>query len=134
MIPGDREASIQSEIASYEQQRLDALSQGDVEGLAELMSDDCVIVHGSGLMESKTEFLRIFERMNIRSIDQTSTIIRPYGEDTAAVVNTTEMRSSFVSAPENEIIVCHHQTTVWHKAAGRWRFNIMHNTRIPQPD
>jgi uncharacterized protein (TIGR02246 family) len=125
-------SSLQNEIASLERRRLDALSQGDIEGIAELMSENCVVIYGSGIMETKAEFLKTFEQMNIKSIDQISTIVRIYGDDAAAVVDTTEMRSISPDTPESETIVRHHQTTVWRKVEGHWRFNIMHNTRIPQ--
>jgi len=123
--------SLEDEVAARERLRLDALVAGDREYLAALMSDDCIVIHGSGIKETKDEFLRIFDRMNIASIDQLATNLRIFGDDMAVNISTTEMRSTSVAAPEQEIVTCHHQTTVWRKVAGNWHFNTMHNTRIP---
>lgn len=129
-IEADR-ALLEQEAAAHERSRLDCLVAGDRPGLAELMSDDCSLIHGSGVKETKAEFLRIFERMKVESLDQLESSVRIFGEDMAVIISKTEMRSRFVADPEKEILIRHYQTTVWRKEGNRWRFNTMHNTRIP---
>lgn len=131
MIADTDRALLEQEAAAHERLRLECLVAGDRAGLAALMSEDCVVIHGSGAKETKAEFLGIFERMKIASLDQLEFSVRIFGEDMAVIISTTEMRSRFVASPTQEILTRHHQTTVWCKETDRWRFNTMHNTRIP---
>lgn len=130
-IAGTDRTVLEQEAAAHERLRLESLVAGDRSGLAALMSEDCVVVHGSGVKESKTEFLGIFDRMKIESLDQIESSVRIFGDDMAVIISTTEMRSRPVASPDQDILIRHHQTTVWRKEADRWRFNTMHNTRIP---
>ena len=131
MNTGTDQALLEQEAAAHERLRLESLVAGDRSGLAALMSEDCVVIHGSGVKETKAKFLGIFERMKITSLDQLESSIRIFGEDMAVIISTTEMRSRSVASPAQEILIRHHQTTVWRKEGDRWRFNTMHNTRIP---
>lgn len=117
------------EVAALERRRLDALVNADREGFASMMTDDCVVLHGSGVIERKTEFLRVFDRMTIKSLEQKSVIVRSYGDSTVVVISTTEMRTG----PAGENVGGHNQTTVWCRDDAGWRFNTLHNTRLPPP-
>lgn len=120
-------ADAQEEVRALEYARLAALSAHDVDAVAELMAEDLVHIHATGLIEDKAMFIAHL-RKQPRRTERRSLDIRVYGEVailTGEVVNTLTRPGQAV--PEDVPMAV---TQVARKQAQGWRFVSFHACRL----
>jgi uncharacterized protein (TIGR02246 family) len=117
----------EAEVALLEEDRRTALAAADIEALAELISDDYVHVHGSGLVHDKAALLN-YVRKNPRTVAPRSPKIRVYGDFailTGEMINITPGTGS--TEPTNTRL---YATQVARKSDGKWKFVSFQTTRM----
>ena len=72
-------------IEACEQGRIAAITSGDIDALAALLSDDLVYVHNNGLQENKAQYLKTAAQIAYRRFEPREQQIRLYGD--VGVVN-----------------------------------------------
>ena len=115
------------EVLALEQARQVALAAGDLDALAELMSDDLVHVHGTGVVHDKAALLNHLKG-TARAVERKRLKVRIYG-DTAILTGDNINRVEQPGEPTKVIAI--YATQVAHKRDGRWRFVSFHGTRLP---
>jgi ketosteroid isomerase-like protein len=106
---------------------LTALAAADIEALAELISDDYVHVHGSGLVHDKAALLN-YVRKNPRTVAPRSPKIRVYGDFailTGEMINITPGIGS-AEATKTKL----YATQIARKSDGKWKFVSFQTTRM----
>ncbi|MDR7154346.1 ketosteroid isomerase-like protein [Sphingobium xenophagum] len=129
MSEHDSLRTAEDEIRVQETRRCAALAADDLVTLAELMNDDLVHVHTTGIVHNKLQllehagqFLRFFE---VRRGDLN---IRMLADDVAVV--TGPMTNIVGRRAENEKIEVHaFVTQVWVKRDGAWKTSSFHAVR-----
>jgi uncharacterized protein (TIGR02246 family) len=117
----------EAEVALLEEHRRTALAAADLEALAELMSDDYVHVHGSGLVHDRAALLN-YVRKNPRTVAPRSPKIRVYGDFailTGEMINITPGTGS--AEPTKTRL---YATQVARKSDGKWKFVSFQTTRM----
>jgi ketosteroid isomerase-like protein len=114
-----------SDILDCEGRRCAALTAGDVETLAELVSDDLVHIHGSGQVDGKQAYLDgVRSKYIFHQLTRGELNIRLYG-DIAVVVGPVsqivELRATGQRVDVNGIA-----SQTWVRDGGRWRQNTCH--------
>ena len=66
-------------IQRCEEQRIAAITAGDIDTLGTLLADDLVYVHNNGLQETKAEYLKTAAQIEYRRFEPREQQIRLYG-------------------------------------------------------
>jgi ketosteroid isomerase-like protein len=120
------------ELTLRECQRRDALVNDDMAALADLVTDDLVHVHTTGIVQGKAEllgyaggFLRFLEvergPLTIRRLCDEAAVI------TGAMTNTVKRRDV-----DERVTVRAFVTQVWVRRDATWRAASFHATRLPE--
>ncbi len=119
------DVSAEQDIQDQERRRCAALTAGDVDALAAIVSDDLVHIHGNGHVDGRADYLAGVENKFIfHRIDRGDLDIRVYG-DCAVVVGPLEQTVQVRGIDKlNEIKAIVSQT--WVRTAGQWRQNTCH--------
>lgn len=124
---------VQAEVLAAEDRRRATLVASDMQALADLMEDDLVHVHTTGIVQTKAqllhhagEFLQFYavERgpLNFRQLGPEAVIV------TGPMINTVGKRGT-----EEKIEVHSFVTQVWVKREGSWRTISFQATRMDAP-
>ena len=117
----------ETEVARLEEDRRTALAAEDIEALGELISDDYIHVHGTGLVHDKAALLN-HVRKNPRTVAPRSPKIRVYGDFailTGEMINITP--GSGGAEPTKTRL---YATQIACKSDGKWKFVSFQTTRI----
>lgn len=120
--------AVKTEVLALENARLAALAAHDVDAVANLMAEDLVHIHATGLVENKTLFIEHL-RKQPRSTARRSLDIRVYDDIailTGEIVNTLTRPGK--TEPEDVALAV---TQVARKEADGWRFVSFHACRLP---
>jgi ketosteroid isomerase-like protein len=122
--------AIQGAILRVEKAWASALVAGDMNALGSLISDDAMVLHGSGLVEDKRAFLAgLPERLEIQSVELKNVLIRAYGD--TAVLTAQQVQRARLKMQHGEVHTGHaNLTRVYVKHVGDWRIASMHLTRL----
>ena len=126
------QAQIEQELLDREQARCGALIADDMDALADLLSDDLVHVHTTGVVHGKDQLLQHAGTF-LRFIDvsREQLLIRPLGDDVA--VMTGPMTNVVRRRDQDEpVTVQAFVTQVWARRAGQWRIASFHAVRLPE--
>lgn len=116
-------------VRALETLRCELISQGDIQGLSELLTDDYLHVHATGRVDDKAAALASFERlprrcrrgeMDIRMMGDVALVIGPQ-------INITDRGRG---APEEAVLIV---TTVLQRSDIGWRLAFFHGCRQTQP-
>jgi ketosteroid isomerase-like protein len=120
---------LHDEVVALEKARLDALDRNDIDAIAQMMSEDLVHVHATGMVENRAQYLdglralpRRTKRENLHIIlcgDQAAVL-------TGNVVNSLT-RPGQTTLEQTRLIV----TLVARREEGIWRFVSFHACRTP---
>lgn len=117
-----------------ERERRDALVSDDMAALGELMMDDLVHVHTTGIVQGKAELLgHAGSFLQFIEVERGPLNIRPLGENAAVMTglmtNTVKRRNV-----DERITVRAYVTQVWVCDVGAWRVASFQATRLPDGD
>ena len=89
--PNQKRVAVIKEIEALERQRFEAQVKKDYTFLEKVFADDLVYTHGSGLQNTKTEYIQSIKdgKSQYGKIDVDALNVRVYNDDKTAVVNGT---------------------------------------------
>lgn len=112
-------------ICALESRRCDLISQGDIRGLAELMTDDYVHVHATGRVDDKTAALKSFESMP-RRCSRGELVVRLMGDVAVVVGPQVNIMPRGDDVPQESTLTV---TTVLRREDDGWRMASFHGCR-----
>jgi ketosteroid isomerase-like protein len=120
----------ETELSSLEDRRCAALIQGDIAGIAELLSDDLLWTHSSSRQDTKASFLVALTEGATRYLEiaRSDENIRVRG-DVAVITGVADMRA-VVNGEEK--VLRNRYLNVWTREGGRWRMSAWQSTSVPR--
>lgn len=119
------------EVLAVESARVAALEQDDFPALEEILSDDLLYTHSSGVAETKAEFMAALRsgRLKYRSLQHENVIANVIiGAGTAFLAGRTHVTSVLEG---KELSLYLHFTIIYIKQGGRWRMMAWRSVRLP---
>jgi ketosteroid isomerase-like protein len=119
----------EQEIRQRESRRFEALLRGDTASLEEIMADDAIYTHATGVVETKAEYLAKMKSGEVRyeTFAPEELRVRVYG--TAAVLNGIARVTAHVGGEVRNLRLLF--TDVYVKQGDRWRMVAWQSTRLP---
>jgi ketosteroid isomerase-like protein len=117
-----------AELKKADEQRMKAISDGDLAAVGALLADDYVHVHNTGEVNNKSqylEFLRTHPRKSSRAPDA-DVITHVYGD--VAVMVGPQINNADSASPTAFTL-----TIVWRKIGGTWKQVSAQYTSLPAP-
>lgn len=130
---GADEGALAAELGALEARRRTALVADDMAAFEELIADDIVHVHTTGIVQGKAELLgHAGAFLKFIAIDRGPLKVRRIGPD--AAIMTGEMTNVVRRRdhPEERIEVKAFVTQVWVRRDGRWQIASFHAVRSPE--
>jgi hypothetical protein len=123
------EATI-AEIRRLEDARCQLLNEQDHAALGDLIGDDLVHIHTTGMVEDKAAYLAgVRDRLEFRDVRRQDLTVRAYGD--VAVATGRLHQIVRVRATQRELNMKIITTQVWVRRDGAWRQTSFHATNLP---
>jgi ketosteroid isomerase-like protein len=128
--PAAQDSSAEQAVRQAEEQRCQALVQGDLAAVDRSMSDDSTYVHSSGEVQNKAAFIGDLKsgKRVYKGLKEDDVQVRVYG-NTAVLTARTELQ---VVNAGKELQFPMRITTVYVKLGGKWVMATYQSTRLPQ--
>ena len=125
---GDRLTGLQQQLLQVENERIRGLVHNDFAALDQILSDDLIYTHSTGVAETKAEYLGQLKsgQLKYQSMEHEGVVVRVYG-DTAILTGRTKVRSVSRGQELNNDL---RFIIVYVKQRGRWRMVSWQSTRI----
>jgi hypothetical protein len=122
-------SKIEQEILKTEQARVNALTQGEMAKLEQLLSDDLTYTHSSGRVDSKKDFLDALKTGSVKyeSMTHSNVKVALYG-NTAVMRGESDLKLLSGGRPVAFRI---RFLNVYVKKDGRWQMTAWQSTRLP---
>lgn len=119
----------EQEVRRIETRRFAALARGDIASLEEIMADDAIYTHATGVVETKAEYLAKMKSGEVRyeSFAPEQLQVRIYG--TAAVLTGVAGVKAHVGGEVRNLRL--RFTDVYVRQADRWQMVAWQSTRLP---
>lgn len=119
----------EQEIRQQETRRFEALVQGDLGTLDEILADDLTYTHASGVYESKAQFIANLKSGQVKyeSLTPEDILVRAYGT-TGVVTGVARVKVRVKGEPLSFQL---RFTDVYVKKGGRWQMVAWQATRLP---
>lgn len=116
-------------VLKLDRQRFDAQISKDTTLLNQLLSNDLIYVHSSGLVENKKEYVdKISNRQaDYREVNIEKAKAHIYGKNTAIINGTAKIN---LWQTDKMVTIYLHYLDVWVKEKGKWRMVRWQSTRI----
>lgn len=114
-------------VRALETRRCDLISQGDIDALDRLLTDDYLHVHATGRIEDKAAVLRSFAAV-ARRCSRGELAVRIMGDIAVAVGPQLNVTPREGEAPQETALTV---TTVLRREPDGWRFVSFHACRRP---
>jgi ketosteroid isomerase-like protein len=117
-----------AELQKADEQRMKAISDGDLAAVGALLADDYVHVHNTGEVNNKSQYLAFLQthpRKSSRAPDA-NVITHVYGD--VAVMVGPQINNADSANPTAFTL-----TIVWRKIAGAWKQVAVQYTSLPAP-
>lgn len=122
------EATI-AEIRRLEDRRCRALNEHDHATLADLIGDDLVHIHTTGMVEDKAAYLAgVRDRLEFRDVERQDLTVRAYGD--VAVATGRLHQTVRVRATQRELNMKIITTQIWVRRDGNWRQSSFQATNL----
>lgn len=121
--------SATEEIRKAEMSWVAAVTKNDLSGLGQMLANDLVYTHSTGIVESKSEYLNKLKSgdQKYAGIEHSDLKIQNYG-NAAVVTAKVRMTGATKGVPfDNQLRVIH----VWVKQGGGWKLAAHQTTRLP---
>ncbi|MCW5977556.1 MAG: nuclear transport factor 2 family protein [Bryobacteraceae bacterium] len=122
-------AASDAEVQKAEKDWAAAVMAQDQRALGQILSDDLIYAHSTGVIEDKAKYLSNLKTGAAKydRIEHQSVTARTYG-DAAVAHSMVRMTGSNKDGPfDNRLMMMH----VWVKQGGRWRLAAHQTTRLP---
>jgi hypothetical protein len=109
---------------------------GDAAALGKLMADDCIFIHGNGLVQNKSVFTGMLTsgRMKVTSWDMKSpSVMLFHGGAIVTGVSEWDMMPPGGAANASPMVLHLHVSQVWVHTAAGWQLILDQDTSITQP-
>ena len=117
-------------ILALEQQRQQALLDGDIERLSNLVTDDLVHVHASGRVEDKAAYLAgVRMRFRFLSVRRPGLQVRVFGDTAIATGPLDQVLTIVATGLRHEMTAF--ATQVWVRQGADWRQASFQATNVP---
>jgi hypothetical protein len=129
-----RDAEFEAELIERERERRDALVQDDMLALADLLADDLVHVHTTGVVQNKAELLaHAGSFLKFRNVERGPLTIRRLAPNVG--VMTGPMTNIVGKRDADEIVTVQaFVTQVWVHRDARWQIASFHAVRLPEAE
>jgi ketosteroid isomerase-like protein len=125
------EVGLVRELAMSERSRSNALVNDDMAALADLLTDDLVHVHTTGIVQCKSELLaHASDFLRFVEVEHGPPTIRLIGEN-AAIITNSMTNTVRCRDTKEQIIVYAFVSQAWVKQDRRWHSSSFHATRLP---
>jgi ketosteroid isomerase-like protein len=121
--------SATEEIRKAEMSWVAAVQKNDLSALGQILANDLVYTHSTGIVESKSEYLSKLKSgaQKYASIEHSDLKIQDYG-NAGVLTATVRMTGATKGVPfDNKLRVIH----VWVKQGGNWKLAAHQTTRLP---
>ena len=123
---------LEAELLGRERERQRALTADDMDSFGDLLCEDLVHVHTTGMVHGRSEVLKHAGAfLRFVRVERGPLLIRPLGPDAAVMTgpmtNTVRRRDQ-----DEEVTVQAYVTQVWVKRDGAWRITSFHAVRTPE--
>lgn len=125
---------LKAAVLRVDQTRLVAMETVHLDGLAELMTDDCIYAHSTGTTQTKAELIAALQggALKYHSIRYEGTpTVRLYGDGTAVLNAVTRIDAEMKGAGriQRRLLV----TAVYVTQGMQWRLASYHSSAMPDP-
>ena len=125
---------LKAAVIRIDQTRLVAMETAHLDGLTELMTDDCIYAHSTGQRQTKAEMIGAIQSgaLKYHSIRyEGAPTVRLYGDGTAVLNAITLIDAEMKSAGrlQRKLLV----TAVYVTQGMQWRLASYHSSTIPDP-
>ena len=113
------------EIIALEDRRIEAMTEGDVQALEEILADDLIYTHTTARIDTKSSFIKAISsgRSNYRSVERKDVKVRQCG-DSAVVTGPAQFHVGDSKFEARSI-------DVYAKRNGAWPMVAWQSTRLP---
>lgn len=113
-------------------ERVRRLAAGDLASLAELLDDDLLYVHSTGLVQGKAELIGFFTR-TLRVLDIRTRIAHfAEGSDMACIGLFQRMHAQLQTDPPRELCTYSYVSEVWRLCGSDWRLRHFQSTAVSE--
>lgn len=113
-------------------ERVRRLAAGDLASLADLLDDDLVYVHSTGLVQGKVELIGFFtQTLHVLDI-QTRIANFAKGSDMACIGLFQRMHAQLQTNPPRELCTYSYVSEVWCRCGGDWRLRHFQSTAVSE--
>ncbi|KVE04899.1 nuclear transport factor 2 family protein [Burkholderia anthina] len=113
-------------------ERIRRLAAGDLAGLADLLDDDLVYVHSTGLVQGKAELIGFFTR-RLHVLDIHSRIAHfAHGGDMACISLFQRMHARLQTEPPRELCMYSYVSETWRLCGDDWRLRHFQSTAVSE--
>jgi ketosteroid isomerase-like protein len=124
------EAVIKDVLAAEEARRT-ALIQDDHQALEQLLADDLVYVHTSGLIHTKAQYVDYARTVvTYLNVERGDLQVRVHGD--TAIMTGTQVNTMKKRSEDNTVRGEGFVTQVWVRGSGGWRIASFHGSRLAQ--
>jgi ketosteroid isomerase-like protein len=128
VVPGQSTVEIEQALMRLEQERVDAVTRGDLAALERIFADDLLYTHSNARQETKAQFLESVKSANIKyeAMKHSDLKVQLLG-DTAVLRGRSEIKGV---ANGQSFAFPIRFITVYVKLNGRWQMTVWQSTRI----
>lgn len=111
-------------------ERARRLAAGDLAGLADLLDDELIYVHSTGLVQGKTELIGFFtQTLHVLDID-TRIVCFAQCSDMLCVGLFQRMHAQLQMEPPRELSTCSYVSETWCRCGDDWRLRHFQSTAV----
>ncbi|MDP9651095.1 DUF4440 domain-containing protein [Paraburkholderia caledonica] len=111
-------------------ERIRRLVDGDLAGIDDLLDDDLIYVHSTGLVQRKAELIDFLtQTLHVQDI-QTRVVHVAEGSDMAYIGLFLRMHAQLKTDPPREFCTYSYVTEVWRLGGGDWRLLNFQSTAV----
>lgn len=116
-----------AELQSLEDQRINLLIKGDIEGLEATLSPDLIYIHSSGLIDDRNSFLSLLRAGTLTYRRITSRLDRATALPNGNLVGSGILRTEAIFGGSTKSLAGRYSCT-WAQGSPGWQLYMLHGT------